>query len=165
MTEQIFAAILSSLTIVTVTVSAPTNARALIVNSQSATLVSATDRTDPIDTNKETPAPVADEVMDLSGFRQPLETVLFVAIVSCAWNAHNRKKQLLSPAKNLVNREYSYPNAVNPEIYDRLVMLLRGDLQCIERLLNSVRLKHPERSEQWYWEKILYDLERDRRRS
>lgn len=92
MTKQIFAAILSSLTIVTVTVSAPTNARALIVNSQSATLASTMERTDPIDTTKETPAPVADEVVDLSGFRQPLETVLFVTIVACAWNAHNRKK-------------------------------------------------------------------------
>jgi hypothetical protein len=160
MTKQIFAAILSSLTIVTVTVSAPTNARALIVNSQSATLASAAERTDPIDTTKETPAPVADKVVDLSGFRQPLETVLFVAIVACAWNAHNHKKQPLSPAKNSVNRDGSYPNAVSPEIYDRLVMLLRGDLQCIERLLNSVRLK-----QKWYWEKILYDLERDRRRS
>jgi hypothetical protein len=66
MTKQIFAAILSSLAIVTATVSAPTTARALIVDSQSAIVVSETDRTDPspqqsdsIDTSKQTPTPVA----------------------------------------------------------------------------------------------------------
>jgi hypothetical protein len=37
------------------------------------------------------------------------------------------------------------------------------DMERIERLLNGARLKHPDRLEQWYWEKILYDMERDRR--
>jgi hypothetical protein len=40
-----------------------------------------------------------------------------------------------------------------------------GDLHMprIERLLETARRNTPDRSEQWYWEKILYDLERDRR--
>jgi hypothetical protein len=36
-------------------------------------------------------------------------------------------------------------------------------MQRIERLLENARLRTPDKSEQWYWEKILYDLERDHR--
>jgi hypothetical protein len=35
-------------------------------------------------------------------------------------------------------------------------------MERIERLLEIARRNNPERTEQWYWEKILYDMERDR---
>lgn len=35
--------------------------------------------------------------------------------------------------------------------------------EVIEAHLSRLRIKHPGRSEQWYLEKMLYDLERDRR--
>ncbi len=34
--------------------------------------------------------------------------------------------------------------------------------QTIERYLVNLRGKHPGQSEEWYLEKIIYDLERDR---
>lgn len=34
--------------------------------------------------------------------------------------------------------------------------------KTIERHLDSLRSKYPDRSEEWYLEKIIYDLERDR---
>ena len=34
--------------------------------------------------------------------------------------------------------------------------------KTIERHINRLKEKHPDRSQEWYLEKILYDLERDR---
>jgi hypothetical protein len=53
-------------------------------------------------------------------------------------------------------------NQVHPETRKRAIVLAGNNMDVIERLINSVRLNHPDRSEQWYWDKILYDMERDR---
>lgn len=50
---------------------------------------------------------------------------------------------------------------VHPDTRRRAIVTAGNDLARIERLLNHVRNNHPHRTEQWYWEKILYDLERD----
>jgi outer membrane biosynthesis protein TonB len=44
----------------------------------------------------------------------------------------------------------------------KLVKLLNGDRAAADRLLQSARLRHPDRSEQWIVEKCIHDLERDR---
>jgi hypothetical protein len=43
----------------------------------------------------------------------------------------------------------------------RLFILVKGDWNLAERLLETVRNNNPDRSEDWYWEKVIYDLERD----
>jgi hypothetical protein len=50
---------------------------------------------------------------------------------------------------------------VHPDTRRRAIVTAGNDLARIERLLNHARHNHPNRTEQWYWEKILYDLERD----
>lgn len=45
----------------------------------------------------------------------------------------------------------------------KLINLLNGNRSAAERLLEQTRYKHPGHSENWYWEKVIYDLERDRR--
>ncbi len=35
--------------------------------------------------------------------------------------------------------------------------------EALQRQLKAARKRYPGRSEQWYLEKIIYDLERDRR--
>lgn len=35
--------------------------------------------------------------------------------------------------------------------------------EVIAAHLSRLRIKHPNRSEEWYFEKMLYDLQRDRR--
>jgi hypothetical protein len=50
---------------------------------------------------------------------------------------------------------------VHPDTRRRAIVTAGNDLARIERLLNHARSNHPSRTEQWYWEKILYDLERD----
>jgi hypothetical protein len=54
-------------------------------------------------------------------------------------------------------------STVDPEIRRRAIILAGHDMDRIERLLEAARRNSPSESEQWYWEKILYDMERDRR--
>lgn len=45
----------------------------------------------------------------------------------------------------------------------RLMRLVNGNRSVAERLVSRVRSQNPDRSEQWCWEKAIYDIERDRR--
>ena len=42
-------------------------------------------------------------------------------------------------------------------------LLNRLDRDVAERLVSSAKRSNPGKSEQWYWEKVIYDLNRDRR--
>lgn len=42
-------------------------------------------------------------------------------------------------------------------------LLNRLDRDVAERLVSSAKRSNPGQSEQWYWEKVIYDLNRDRR--
>ncbi len=45
----------------------------------------------------------------------------------------------------------------------QLIAMVGGDRRTVNRLLQDLRLRHPGESETWYWEKAIFDLERDRR--
>jgi hypothetical protein len=45
-----------------------------------------------------------------------------------------------------------------------LLAAARGDKALAKRLLAYTKQKYPGKSERWYVEKTIYDLERDRRR-
>ena len=49
------------------------------------------------------------------------------------------------------------------ELESRLIRMLDGDRAAAERLVNEVRQNFPWMPENWYWEKAIEDLERDRR--
>jgi hypothetical protein len=51
---------------------------------------------------------------------------------------------------------------VDRQTQAKLTRLLGGNQKTINRLLEQSRFKNPDRPEQWHWEKVLYDLERDR---
>ncbi len=63
------------------------------------------------------------------------------------WRDRNRKS---SPNRSL-KRKISRP----------LLQAVKGDRALAERLLESARLKHPGKSNSWYTEKVIYDIERD----
>ena len=44
---------------------------------------------------------------------------------------------------------------------ERLFTLVKGNRALANRLLDLARRNHPNHSEAWYWEKVIYDLERD----
>ncbi|PSB19301.1 hypothetical protein C7B65_12080 [Phormidesmis priestleyi ULC007] len=45
----------------------------------------------------------------------------------------------------------------------RVISLLNGDTATAQRLFETARSRNPGESDQWCWEKVLWDLERDRR--
>lgn len=45
----------------------------------------------------------------------------------------------------------------------KLLRMLHHDQATVDRLLRAAEYRHPGRSQQWYLEKVIYDLERDRR--
>lgn len=50
----------------------------------------------------------------------------------------------------------------NRELQHELIGLLRGDIATAKRLLKHQRRLHPGQSDNWYLEKVIHDLERDR---
>lgn len=46
---------------------------------------------------------------------------------------------------------------------NRLVSLLSGDTAAADRLIEQAKQKNPGMPEDWYWERAIADLERDRR--
>lgn len=48
--------------------------------------------------------------------------------------------------------------------YDReLLRMLQGDQGAMQRLLSNIKRREPGHSEQWYIDKVKWDLKRDRR--
>lgn len=45
----------------------------------------------------------------------------------------------------------------------QLLGLVGGKASVAQRLVSDVSVRNPGRSEQWCWEKAIYDIERDRR--
>jgi hypothetical protein len=46
-----------------------------------------------------------------------------------------------------------------------LLRLVGGNRAVAERLVEQVHLRNPQHSEQWCWEKAIYDIQRDRHSS
>ncbi|MEO0431056.1 MAG: hypothetical protein AAF151_05110 [Cyanobacteria bacterium J06656_5] len=55
------------------------------------------------------------------------------------------------------------PSGVPRATRQRLMRLVNGNQSVASRLVERVRSQNPDRSEQWCWEKAIYDIERDRR--
>ena len=47
------------------------------------------------------------------------------------------------------------------KVNGRLLQAVKGDRALAKRLLENARLKHPGKSNNWYIEKVIYDIERD----
>lgn len=51
---------------------------------------------------------------------------------------------------------------VNRDLQNQLYRMLNGDQEEADRLVNRAKRKYPRMLEDWYWEKVIADLERDR---
>jgi hypothetical protein len=54
---------------------------------------------------------------------------------------------------------------VQGQTQKQLLRLVGGNRAVAERLVDQVKLRHPNQSEQWCWEKAIYDIQRDRYRA
>ena len=50
------------------------------------------------------------------------------------------------------------------QLRQKLLRLVGGYWEIAERLIEQAKGKNPGMQEEWYWEKVIYDLERDRNR-
>lgn len=74
-----------------------------------------------------------------------------------------RKPDAEHLAKPSAKISYSYRNdPKNRALQGNLLILLKGDVATAKRLLLQQRRRQPGKSDNWYLEKVIYDLERDR---
>jgi hypothetical protein len=86
-----------------------------------------------------------------------LLVVIGIVLLYCAlehFSSKSRADQIFDTWKQ--------KSEVNPDTRRRAIVIAGHDMERIERLLEIARRNSPDRTEQWYWEKILYDMERDR---
>jgi hypothetical protein len=50
----------------------------------------------------------------------------------------------------------------NPKLQRKLLRLLHDDARVADRLIIQASLRYPGQAPDWYVEKVIYDLERDR---
>ncbi|ACB53940.1 hypothetical protein cce_4592 [Crocosphaera subtropica ATCC 51142] len=83
-------------------------------------------------------------------------------------NAQQTVEELIKRGEDTYSHspEINFPNfqtqeSVNIGLKTRLFMLVKGDKDLAERLINLQKQKNPGHPEKWYWEKVIYDLERN----
>ncbi len=59
-------------------------------------------------------------------------------------------------------RSSSRPGRASHHLQTKLLKLMHGDRKGAERLIQQARLKYGGKSDNWYVEKVIFDLERDR---
>lgn len=57
------------------------------------------------------------------------------------------------------------PRSVRGATRRQLLRLVGGNQDVAQRLVDQVQLRNPNHSEQWCWEKAIYDIQRDRHSS
>jgi hypothetical protein len=70
-----------------------------------------------------------------------------------------RHKISIGGRRHLTNRKL---RPQHPQLERKLLKLLGGNQNTAHRLIQQSKLRHPEKSADWHWEKAIYDLERDR---
>ena len=78
-----------------------------------------------------------------------------------------RRQQAQPAGRTSAHREYYIDDDefVGPDsqLKIRLINLLAGDVKGAERLIAQAKQSYPKMPENWYWERVIADLERDRR--
>lgn len=62
-----------------------------------------------------------------------------------------------------IQRQITSKPKLDRSLDQKLLTMLGGDKKAALRLLRNVRKHHPGKSYLWYYEKVIRDLERDRR--
>lgn len=72
----------------------------------------------------------------------------------------------IQPKRPAVKRKRKRPRlrGKNRKLHQKLLKLVGGDANTVERLVQAVQTRHPHQDRQWYYEKAIFDLERDRQR-
>ncbi|MDX2217023.1 MAG: tetratricopeptide repeat protein [Oculatellaceae cyanobacterium bins.114] len=73
------------------------------------------------------------------------------------------QRQSVPPSSARSSRQIVPTGRPSRAIQQKLLRLVGNDRRIVAGLVERLKMKHPGMSEDWYWEKAIYDLERDRR--
>lgn len=108
----------------------------------------------------ETPT-VREETEPVDGTTVLLTTGAIVSAVGIGLKlSSDRNARRLGPLQN----QTVMLSQASRKLQKKLLLLLHEDHQAATRLLTQAKFNHPHKSINWYVEKVIYDLERDRGR-
>ena len=86
-----------------------------------------------------------------------------VAVGAALWATKGKDSSFTGRSK-LQTRESATINVdqINHKVRAKLLTLLHSDKETANRLLTQVKLKYPNKTADWYAQKVIYDLVRDR---
>ncbi|MBD2519949.1 hypothetical protein H6G93_34410 [Nostoc sp. FACHB-973] len=90
---------------------------------------------------------------------------LVIAVIQLVEYLHCRWQNFIAHHANTPQSRASHSYRTDPTnraLQSDLLILLKGDVRTAKRLLLQQRRRHPGKSDNWYLEKVIYDLERDR---
>ena len=67
------------------------------------------------------------------------------------------------PTRSRSSRQLVSTGRPSRAIQQKLLRLVGSDRSIVVGLVERLKMKNPGMPEDWYWEKAIYDLERDRR--
>lgn len=107
--------------------------------------------------------PNTEEVQEVNGAAVLAIAALGSAGVGVALTTlHERNRP---SSKRTSNRRLGAPSGsprANPKLQRKLLRLLHEDARVADRLITQASFKYPGKAPDWYVEKVIYDLERDR---
>jgi hypothetical protein len=115
------------------------------------------------DTLMQMTRPNTEKVQEVNGAAVLAIAALGSAGVGVALTAlHERNRP---SSKRTFNRRLGAPTGstrANPKLQRKLLRLLHKDARVADRLITQASFKYPGKAPDWYVEKVIYDLERDR---
>lgn len=103
-----------------------------------------------------------EEVQEVNGAAVLAIAALGSAGIGVALTAlHERNR----PSRKSANSRFNVPTGsmrANPKLQRKLLRLLHEDARVADRLITQASFRYPGKAPDWYVEKVIYDLERDR---
>jgi len=83
-------------------------------------------------------------------------------LLELSYNTQNFLDDAISEAEIAYNERKNDRDVPSEALKQRLYTLVGGNKEIAERLVASEQEKNPGYPEKWYWEKVVYEIERDR---
>ncbi|MEA5447060.1 hypothetical protein VB780_00660 [Leptolyngbya sp. CCNP1308] len=94
-----------------------------------------------------------------------LSLLLAIAFIIALIFWLNRRQSRRRPTAYRSPTATAPSRSVRSHTQRQLLRLVGGNQSVAERLVEQVQLNNPSQSEQWCWEKAIYDIQRDRHSS
>ena len=93
-----------------------------------------------------------------------LSVLLAIALLIAVYSwLTGRRLPIFRKARGGEHTSIQRDRGVNRSTRRQLLGLVGGNATVAERLVSDLQAHNPGRTEQWCWEKAIYDIERDRR--